>query len=67
MHRSIRIIHSTAALGAACLCALLTSCGSDSPSSPGESCDPQSAAGFSISNPERGHVYVWGGTGQRRR
>lgn len=63
MHRSIRFIHSVFMLAGVVLCALTLSCGSD-PAAPASSCNEQNPGGFSISTPERGHVYVWGGTGQ---
>ncbi len=44
-------------------CAMLASCNSSETFAPVASCDNQSAGSFSISSPEPGRVYVWGGTG----
>ena len=61
MHRSMRLDNSTALLLAG-LCALFMSCKSEV-FTPEDKCDEQAAGGFSISSPERGRVYVWGGNG----
>jgi hypothetical protein len=42
---------------------LFASCSNETTYAPADTCDDQSAGGFSISNPERGRVYVWGGMG----
>lgn len=63
MHTIDRIIRFSSASLAAGLCALIVSCSSDDPAAPVETCDEQDAGGFSISSPEPGRVYVWGGTG----
>jgi len=49
-------------LALACGSVLMLSCSDDS-TAPPPLCNEADAGGFSISTPERGRVYVWGGTG----
>ncbi|MCI0452486.1 MAG: hypothetical protein L0Z51_08875, partial [Candidatus Latescibacteria bacterium] len=62
MRRSLRFIQDYAIVVFALLA---LSCGSeDTVAPPEDTCDEQSVGGFTIDNPEAGHVYVWGGTGR---
>ena len=56
--RANRIFQSAGVVLVLGLSVLFASCGSDDPTTP-----PDPDDGFTISNPEVGRVYVWGGNG----
>lgn len=61
MHTSTRVTKFRT-LAPVVVGALLVACGSDKVYEP--VCDEQDAGAFTITNPEAGRVYVWGGTGR---
>jgi len=61
MH-AIRTLQSASVVLVIGLSVLFASCGSDDPTTPSTP-DEDQTTGFSISNPEVGRVYVWGGNG----
>jgi hypothetical protein len=61
--RTTRRIQSASVVLTVGLGVLFASCGSDDPTAPPEDTNTGQTQGFTISNPEAGRVYVWGGNG----